>query len=109
MSSLPNYLRACRKRAGLTQDDVAFLLGNRTAARVSRYERFRYVPGFCTALALCIIFHKSQQELFNGEWQKVESTMRRRAKRLAARLADKDADGSARARVAFLEALANGK
>ena len=38
---LENYLRTYRKRSGLTQREVAFLVGCRNGAQVSRYERRR--------------------------------------------------------------------
>ena len=37
-SYLHNYLRTYRKRAGLSQAEVAFLLGCHSGAKVSRYE-----------------------------------------------------------------------
>src|SRR5437667_302672 len=47
---LENYLRTYRKRSGLTQRDVAFLVGCRNGAQVSRYEKRRRLPPLRTAL-----------------------------------------------------------
>src|SRR6266849_3966922 len=89
---LPNYLRLCRKRLGLSQDEVAFLLGWRDASQPSRYEHFSRIPALRTALALAVIFRVSVHELFSGEYQKVEGAVCRQAQRLKARLARANPD-----------------
>ena len=48
---LENYVRTYRKRSGLTQREVAFLVGCRNGAQVSRYEKRRRLPPLRTALA----------------------------------------------------------
>src|ERR1700756_3249558 len=35
---LPNYLRAQRRKSGLSQNEIAYLLGRMNGAQVSRYE-----------------------------------------------------------------------
>lgn len=82
---LPNYLRANRKRLALSQDEVAFLLGTKSGAKVSRYEHFVRVPSLETALAYEVIFKRSASELFGGLYQKVEREVSARAKKLAER------------------------
>ncbi len=83
---LQNYLRTHRKRAGLSQDEVAFLLGCRSGAKVSRYERFARLPTLRSAFAYEVIFRTPVSELFAGVFQKVECETTRRAKLLAQRL-----------------------
>ncbi|MHB8519871.1 MAG: helix-turn-helix domain-containing protein [Limisphaerales bacterium] len=85
-TKLLNYLRTYRKRAGLSQDEVAFLLGCRTGAAVSRYEHFRRVPNPATILALEAIFQIPVRELFAGQFQTIEREVMRRAGRLARKL-----------------------
>jgi transcriptional regulator with XRE-family HTH domain len=80
---LPNYLRANRKRLALSQDEVAFLLGTQSGAKVCRYERFAREPSLETALACEAIFKRSVSELFPGLYQKVEREVAARAKALA--------------------------
>ena len=84
-SQLPNYLRSHRKRLSLSQDEVAFLLGNKGGAKVSRYERFVREPNLETALAFEMIFQRSASELFGGIYQKVEQEVVERATILAKR------------------------
>jgi transcriptional regulator with XRE-family HTH domain len=82
-SQLPNYLRSNRKRLSLSQDEVAFLLGTQSGAKISRYERFAREPSLETALAFEVIFQRSASELFGGLYQKVEQEVMARAKTLA--------------------------
>lgn len=63
---LHNYLRAYRKRSGLTQREVAFLLGCENGAQVSRYEKRRRLPPLATALACAAVFGAPVSELFAG-------------------------------------------
>jgi len=82
---LSNYLLSNRKCLTLSQEEVAFLLGNKGGAKVSRYERFSREPNLETALALEVIFQRSASELFSGLYQKVEQEVIERAKTLADR------------------------
>ena len=63
---LENYLRTYRKRSGLTQREVAFLLGSKNGAQLSRYEKHRRLPPLHTALAFETIFKIPLPELFAG-------------------------------------------
>jgi transcriptional regulator with XRE-family HTH domain len=85
MAQLPNYLRSNRKRLSLSQDEVAFLLGAQSGAKVCRYEQFVREPSLETALACEVIFQRSASELFGGLYQKVEGEVMERAKTLADR------------------------
>ena|ERR1017187_7391441 len=79
---LPNHLRANRKRVAISQDEVAFLLGNQNGAQVCRYEQFDRVPSLETALAFEAVFKRSVSELFPGLYQKIEQEVSARAKAL---------------------------
>ena len=65
-SVLPNHLRSFRKRVGLSQAEVARLLGCESGSKVSRYERFARTPSLETALACEIIFDVPARILFPG-------------------------------------------
>ena len=82
MLHLPNHLRAHRKRLGLSQDDVAFLLGVESGAKVCRYERFARVPSLEAALAYVAIFQRPLRELFSGHYQRIEKEVAKRARDL---------------------------
>src|SRR5690348_10671664 len=83
---LPSYLRTCRKRSGLTQDELAFLLGCRSGAKVSRYERLSRRPNLETAFACQAIFGVSAHELLPGIFAGVEQELMRRSRLLSQRL-----------------------
>lgn len=76
---LPNYLRTHRKRAGFSQEEIAFLLGIATGAQVSRYERFMRKPTLVVVLSLEIIFELPANEIFSGVRQEIEQQIARRA------------------------------
>lgn len=84
-SQLPNYLRSSRKRSGLSQDEVAFLLGAQDGAKVCRYERFMRRPSLETAFACQVVFRTPASELFAGLFEEVKEKIKARAKSLAVR------------------------
>lgn len=83
---LPNYLLSNRKRLALSQENVAFLLGTQSGAKVSRHERFDREPSLKTALAYEAIYQRSASELFSGLYQEVEQEVAARAKTLASKI-----------------------
>jgi transcriptional regulator with XRE-family HTH domain len=98
---LPNYLLAHRKRFGLTQDETAFLLGVKSGAKVSRYERLGRVPSLKTALALQALFGVPVAELFAGIYEQVEKETSERARILEGKI-QRDATNRSNARKAEL-------
>lgn len=83
---LENYLRTNRKHSGLTQQEVAFLLGCENGAQVSRYEKRRRLPPLETALACEEVFGIPIAELFAGVQQEVSRDIGKRRLELKARL-----------------------
>jgi len=83
---LPNYLLTHRKRIGLTQKELAFLLGCQDTSKVSRYELFSRMPVLETALAYEVIFGTSIQELFAGVYEEIERNVLKRAELLVQKL-----------------------
>jgi transcriptional regulator with XRE-family HTH domain len=51
-----NYLRAHRRKSGLSQRDVGKLLGYKDPGQISRHERATSVPPLAAALAYELIF-----------------------------------------------------
>jgi transcriptional regulator with XRE-family HTH domain len=89
--SLPNYLRARRKSAGLSQEEIAFLLGFHSS-HICRYERFRRAPGFKIAIAFEVIFKEPVRVLFRGDYRAIEKSIHRRVKRLMIRIKNQKTD-----------------
>ncbi len=102
---LPNYIRHHRKRLGLSQEDVAFLLGWNGSAQTSRYEHFCRIPTLRTALALSYIFQASIDQLFSGEKEEVEEAVSKRAQILEEQLLQKNAGRNAFRKLDFLRMI----
>lgn len=67
---------------GLTQEELANLLGCDTGENICRFERHTRVPKLEVALAYQIIFNVSVHELFPDIYENVEQLIRQRAGRL---------------------------
>jgi transcriptional regulator with XRE-family HTH domain len=83
---LENYLRAYRKRSGLSQSEVAYLLGCKNGAQVSRYERRRHMPPLRTALAFQAALGTPLSELYAGTYESVSKQVAVRAQSLTVKL-----------------------
>ena len=83
---LNSYLRTYRKRAGLTQDELALLLGCRCGAQISQYEKLTQDPGLKTAFAFQLLFGIPAQEIFPGIFQKVKDDTVKRVQLLSQKL-----------------------
>lgn len=105
-AKLPNYLRAHRKRAGFSQAEIAFLLGCRSSAKVSRYERFRRKPTLETIFVYELVFQVPARELFAGLFSDIEQATIQRAQILMQKLDTMNPDPLAERRLEILKALA---
>ena len=109
-SSLHNYLRTYRKRAGLSQAEVAFLLGCHSGAKVSRYEHAARRPSLETVFAYEVILHTALRDLFAGLYRDVERQTRKRARQLLRKLESADpADPWVIRKIALLRSIHGGK
>jgi transcriptional regulator with XRE-family HTH domain len=79
-------MRTYRRRAGLSQEEMAYLLGCKSAAKVSRYERCRRLPNLETLLAYEVILGIPERELLGGLFEKVQQKVLKRAKKLCLKL-----------------------
>ena len=83
---LENYLRTHRRRHGLSQAEVAGLLGAASGTKTSRYENFTRMPGALTVFALEVVFSQPASELFAGKYEAVRLAVQARAKRMVDQL-----------------------
>jgi transcriptional regulator with XRE-family HTH domain len=107
LHKLTNYLRAHRKRAGFTQDEVAYLLGCRSGAKVSRYERFTRQPNLPTVFAYEAIFQTPARELFGGVAQATARTTAKRIKLMIRRLSRRKGDRVTSRKLVYLRGIAD--
>lgn len=105
---LENYLRTYRKRSGLSQDEVAFLLGCQSGTKVSRYERAARKPSLEALFAYELVFGAPASELFAGVYQKVEKKILNRAQLLTRKLSRATPDRMATRKLQILEAITSG-
>jgi DNA-binding XRE family transcriptional regulator len=77
-----NYIFNHRLQTGLSQDDLAVLIGLGEGASVGRYERGVRLPELRTGLALEIIFEEPVQAIFAGISHDLRSDVASRAKAL---------------------------
>ena len=82
---LIHYLRNERRETGLSQADMAALLGAPWKSRVSRYERRVALPPLQTALGYEAVTRKPVSLLFAGMYDTVVRGVRERARGLLAR------------------------
>jgi transcriptional regulator with XRE-family HTH domain len=69
VARLQNYLRTHRSRRGLSQAEVAILLGAVSGTKASRYENSSRMPNALTIFALeIIVFNQPASELFAGTY-----------------------------------------
>jgi len=102
---LPNYLRSHRKRLGLSQDDLAYLLGCKSGTKVSRYERFRRQPNLATVFACEIILRVPARQLFAGVHLSAHRDVLRRVEYLLGQLTGRAETPRVRQRIVALNAI----
>lgn len=67
--SFSNYIRTFRRRSGLSQDELGFLLGGVEGTCVLRHEGFQRTPSLETALLYSAIFQVDPREIFAGLYE----------------------------------------
>ena len=77
-----SYLRPLRRRWGLTQRELAFLLGAKTHSQISQIEALKSYPSLANAMACAIIFDTPPFELFPELYAKVHRGVLSRADEL---------------------------
>lgn len=78
-SQLKNCLRLYRKKQGLSQKQVAYLMGFKATTSISRYEHGAKQPSLDNALKLEIIYHTPVAFLFDGlHWELKHEIQKRR-------------------------------
>jgi transcriptional regulator with XRE-family HTH domain len=105
---LDNYLRTYRKKLGLTQREVAFLLGYHGAAKVSRHERSGRIPDLQAVFAYEAIFQKPARELFAGIYDRAERETLRKVRQLVSRLRKRQESPLLARKIAGLRAVVEG-
>ena len=77
-----NYLRTYRKKSGLSQDQVAEVLGLYSGQTFSRYECLARIPSLETALGCQVLFGVLPHRLFPGLYTDITQLTRTRMRAL---------------------------
>ena len=98
-------MRTYRLRTGLTQRDVAALLGLGTGSTISRTEKGNGIPSIQVLLGYCVLFEAHPQNLVPGILRDIEKIVYARAHVLAGQLRKRQATPMVLERLKFLENL----
>lgn len=80
--AISNGLWTYRKKKGLSQKRVAFLLGHKTTSQLSNYERGRKLPGLINALKLEIICEMPVGFLFHELYHSLKEDIKAKEEKL---------------------------
>jgi len=70
-----NYVRTYRKQSGLTQRELAIVLGYSDLWQISRHERSRSLPSLRTALAYEVVFQVPLATIFAEARRSIERSV----------------------------------
>jgi hypothetical protein len=101
---LKTYLRPLRRRWRLTQRELAFLIGIKSGAVISRIEGLNKVPRLAWAVACAVLFDTRALELFPGLFSEVYEDVLLRATELYEELQGNPSK-TTRAKLDFLETV----
>ncbi len=90
-----NYLRVHRKRSGLSQYELARLVGYPNETAVSRHERLSAVPPLDVALRYQAVFHVDIALLFPAEYAAACEFVEANLEEMKRELQDSNAKGRA--------------
>jgi transcriptional regulator with XRE-family HTH domain len=77
-NSAGTYLRFLRRRSGLSQRDLARILGSVSVSQISRHERSKTLPTMLIAFGYQVVFQKPVSEIFPGLFHAVETGVEER-------------------------------
>jgi transcriptional regulator with XRE-family HTH domain len=104
-NTISSYLRTYRRRSGLTQAEVSFLLGGTSDAQLSRYERLSRRPNLHTTIGLQVIFGLATKDILPREFIAVEQKVVGRAHMLSRRLERETSTALTRRKLEFLSTM----
>src|SRR6185312_14558620 len=70
-----SFVRAHRRRLGLSQSELAALIGVASSTTVSRIERSKRMPTTPVMIACCVLFGLPAPELFISLYEEIEEVV----------------------------------
>ena len=98
-------MRACRKRAGLTQGDLAYLLGYNSSSEISRYEHAVRKPTIKTSVSYELIFDMPPRDILQTLYNKSRDELISQAQKLKSDLLTRPPTPLLTRRIEFIDAL----
>jgi transcriptional regulator with XRE-family HTH domain len=98
------YLRPFRRRWGLTQKELAFLIGAESQTTISRLEQLKRLPSFAAGIACLVVFDASAAEMFPGLFAEIREAVLVRAGELYEELQGNSSPAT-RTKLDFLEKI----
>ncbi|MGO8972217.1 MAG: helix-turn-helix transcriptional regulator [Steroidobacteraceae bacterium] len=99
-----SYLRTFRRSRGLTQKELAFLIGAESSTTVSRLEQLKRPPNLTAAFACRVIFDTCAIDIFPGLFSEIHEAVQARATELYEELQG-DPSAGTRVKLDFLESI----
>jgi len=106
MTTTPCYLRTHRRQWGLTQKELARLIGRKGHERVAGVERAKALPNAAEILAYSVLFGVKPADLFSAFYEGVEERLIEAAYSLDEDLREDTSQRATRIRKLLREALA---
>ena len=94
------YLRSYRKKSGLSQRELAEIIGVATEWQVSLHEQSREIPFLITAISYEMVFRVPLSRLFPGIYETLQQNIECRLAELEERLHQSTAKGRAATSIA---------
>ena len=100
LKQIANYLRLHRRKSGLSQRELASIVGALTEVPISRHERSVTMPDLLIAVGYEVIFRAPISELFPGFYQTLEASIEERLADMEKELQESTAKGRRAASIA---------
>lgn len=81
-----NYLRLHRRKRGLTQGELAFLLGYQSSSKISRLEQAEQAKVLTLGFTFQLLFGVDPREIYPALYDSVRETVIERIRELEAKL-----------------------
>jgi transcriptional regulator with XRE-family HTH domain len=94
-SSLASYLRSHRLKSGMSQRELAELIGIIAHHQVSNHERSIAIPSLLVALSYEAIFRVPVAEMFPGLYETIKLNVEERLSQMEKKLQDSSVKGRA--------------
>jgi DNA-binding XRE family transcriptional regulator len=88
-----NYLRSHRRTSGLSQRELAGIVGSLTRFQVARHEQSAAIPVLMIAIAYEVVFQVPLKEIFSGLYRTIEAKIESELSTLEEKLHESTAKG----------------